>query len=601
MVITESSHNINKAKKLGDEANSASVNRRKFRIPLLWGTSSVLMMGVPVFIFWLSATNATSSLALLILNSIELMGIAIVSLMILIPCTLTLYDALRLDEDLSLADLSMCTIHSDRKAFDCCGVCGKPFCIECLCPTQNKIWRGIRNDFGFKGVVCRVCARQRCLAIAITILAAFIVLFLTITSVVYFLPIASRSFGFIVIALIGVCLALMVADIARRSKKDQSWNLEGTPEEVDNLINQRSSALNQPHGKSKLKAMAIVLIVVIIMGVPFAVLGGIGVMALQSYQIDTSPPTDWQLIAADNASSTLESWQRVDIYIGETSSAMFFRAEWHASIPECLNEINESISVSYAVRYVDLCIEWCGEECNISLGHESSYYGPWTAPIFRVIYSTFDALYQVVGVVSADIIAKAPRIADTIIQSIQGGTRYWSNAEARDAFAVNYNDSLDITADGYLTEWVSIPNITLGFSPSETTENFIAIKAATFFITPQGCGVTMTLNQPIIDILELHPDLQRHARFEYTLGKDPNYYQAEFFLLDLSSEAYIWNYPPYDNPPVSLSSDQWGLGASFEAYYLAAQIPGLSPDEIVPNFLSISASISWEWQLIQIT
>jgi hypothetical protein len=90
-------------------------------------------------------------------------------------------------------------------------------------------------------------------------------------------------------------------------------------------------------------------------------------------------------------------------------------------------------------------------------------------------------------------------------------------------------------------------------------------------------------------------------RFHYTIGNDPNYYQADFSILDSSSEAQIWSYPPYENPKLPLSSDQWGLGDSFEAYYLAAQVPGLSPDGIVPNFISISAAISWEWQLLQIT
>jgi hypothetical protein len=589
---------------LSDEGKFTSVNRRRLRVPLLWGFDSFLMMGAPAVYLWQSTTSGSSSLSLLMLSSTMVTSIAIASLVILIPNALTLYDSLRLNEDLSLADLSMCTTHKDRQPFDCCGVCGKPFCMECLYSTQYRIWRGIRYPFGFTGVVCAECAYRRRFAIAIPILTALTILLLTMTSVVYYLPIASRPFGFVVVALIGICCGLIGADIAfnlRRSKLDQSWNLEGTPEEVDNLVNQRSSSLNQPHGKSKPKAMAVVLLVVIILGVPFVVLGGIGVIVLQSYQIDTSPPTDWQLIAVDNASSTLESWQRVDIYIGETSSAMFFRAEWHAPIPEGLNETNESLSVYYARRYVHLNVEWCSEDCNITLGHESSYYGPYYAPIFRVIYSNVDALTQVVGVVSFDIVAKAPHIADMIIQNIQGGVMYRSNVEVHEPFTINYNESLDIVADGYLNEWVSIPNITLDVSPSKTTENLIAINAASFLITPQGCGVTMTLNQPIIDVLEFHPDLQRYARFEYTLGNDPNYYQADFSILDSSSEAQIWSYPPYDNPKLPLSSDQWGLGDSFEAYYLATQVPDLSSDGIVPNFISLSASISWEWQIFQIT
>lgn len=111
----------------------------------------------------------------------------------------------------------------------------------------------------------------------------------------------------------------------------------------------------------------------------------------------------------------------------------------------------------------------------------------------------------------------------------------------------------------------------------------------------------MTLNQPIVDILALHPDLQRHVEFGYTIGMGRTYYQADFSLLDSSSEAQVWTYPPYDNPPSPLSSDQWGLGDSFEAYYLAAQIPGLSPDGNVPNFVSLHASIAWVWPIPQVT
>jgi len=535
------------------------------------------------------------------LYSAEVTSAAIVSLMVLIPCALTLYDALRLDEDLGLADLSACMTHRDHQSFDCCGVCGKPFCVECFSHIQNGIRSRIGSRFGFTGVVCMVCAHRRRFAVGIPLLVGFAILFLIMGSVVYSLPMASMFFGFVVVALIGICLGAGIAYNWRRSKHGQSRNLASDPEEVNNLVlRRRASTLNQPRGKSKTKAMAVVLLVVIILGVPFVVLGGIGVTALRSYQIDTSPPTTWQIIAADNASSTLESWQRVDIYTGETTSAMFFRAIWHAPMPDGLSEMDASISVYYARRYVHLSVEWRGEDCNITLGHESSYYGPWYAPMFRVIYSNNDALTHVVGVVSADIVAKAPRAADTVIQNIQGGVMYRSNAEASEPFTVNFNESLDIVADGYLDEWVAIPNITLDVRPSETTENLIAINAATFFITPHGCGVTMTLNQPIVDILALHPDLQRYVEFGYTIGTGSIYYQADFSLLDSSSEAQVWTYPPYDNPPSPLSGDQWGLGDSFEAYYLAAQIPGLSPDGIVPNFVSLHAMIAWVWPIPQV-
>jgi len=583
---------------LGGEVELTSVNRRKLRVPLLWGIYSVLMMGASAFSLWQGATVGSSPLSSLMLSSAVVTSAAIVSLMVLIPCALTLYDALRLDENLGLADLSVCTTHRDRQSFDCCGVCGKPFCVECFQPIQNGIQRNIGYHFGFTGVVCVVCAHRRRFAVTIPLLVVFAVLFLTMASVVYSLPMASMSFGFVVIALIGICLGAGIAYNWRCSKQGQSRNLASDPEEVDNLVlRRRASTLNQPHGKSKPKAMAVVLLVVIILGVPFAVLGGIGVTALRSYQIDTSPPTTWQIIAADNGSSTLESWQRVDIYTGETTSAMFFRAVWHAPIPDGLSEMDESVSAYYTRRYVHLRVEWRGEDCNITLGHESSYYGPWYIPMFRVIYSNFDTLTHVVGVVSVDIVAKAPRAADTVIQNIQGGVMYRSNAEASEPFTVNFNETLDIVSDGYLDEWVAIPNITLDVRPSQTTEKLIAINAATFFIAPQGCGVTMTLNQPIVDILALHPDLQRYMEFGYTIGTDTIYYQADFSLLDLSSEAQVWTYPPYDNPPSPLSGDQWGLGDSFEAYYLAAQIPGLSPDGIVPNFVSLHASISWEWPI----
>ncbi|MCK4568410.1 MAG: hypothetical protein KAU48_13980, partial [Candidatus Thorarchaeota archaeon] len=268
--------------------------------------------------------------------------------------------------------------------------------------------------------------------------------------------------------------------------------------------------------------------------------------------------------------------------------------------PEGLSEMEESVAVYYARRYVHLNVEWRGEDCNITLGHESSYYGPWYAPMLRVIYSNFDALTHVVGVVSVDIVTKAPRAVDTVIQDIQGGVMYRSNAQTSEPFTVNFNESLDIIADGYLDEWVAIPNITLDVRPSETTENLIAINAATFFIAPQGCGVTMTLNQPIVDILELHPDLQRQVEFGYTIGIGQIYYQAEFSIIDASSKAQVWIYPPYDNPPLFLSSDQWGLGDSLEAYYLAAQIPGLSPDGTVPSFIGLHASIDWVWPIPQV-
>ena len=587
---------------MGGETELPSVNRRKLRVPLLWGIDSVLMMGASAFSLWQGATVGSSSLSLLMLSSAVVTSAAIVSLMVLMPCALTLYDALRLDEDLGLADLSVCTTHRDRQSFDCCGVCGNPFCVECFRPIQNGIRRSIRYRYGFTGVVCVVCAHRRRFAVDIPLLVGFAVLFLTMASVVYSLPITSRSFGFVVVALIGICLGAGIAYNWRRSKQGQSRNLASDPEEVDNLVlRRRASTLNQPHGKSKPKAMAVVLLVVIILGVPFVVLGGIGVTALRSYQIDTSPPTTWQIIAADNASSTLESWQRVDIYTGETTSAMFFRAVWHAPMPDGLSEMDEPVSVYYASRYVHLFVEWRGEDCNITLGHESSYYGPWYAPMFRVIYSNFDSLTHVVGVVSVDIVAKAPRAADTVIQNIQGGVMYRSNAEASEPFTVNFNESLDIVADGYLDEWGAIPNITLDVRPSETTEQLIAINAATFFIAPQGCGVTMTLNQPIVDILALHPGLQRYVEFGYTIGTGSIYYQADFSLLDSSSEAQVWIYPPYDNPPSPLSGDQWGLADSLEAYYLAAQIPGLSPDGIVPNFVSLHASIAWVWPIPQVT
>jgi len=586
---------------LGDEVELPSVNRRKLRVPLLWGIYSVLMMGASSFILWQGATTGSAPLSLLMLNSAVVTSAAIVSLMVLIPCALTLYDALRLDEDLGLADLSVCTTHRDRQSFDCCGVCGKPFCVECFRSIQNGKRRSIGYRFGFTGVICVVCAHRRRFAVDIPLLVVFTVLFLTMASVVNSLSMASRSFGFVVLALIGICLGADIVYNWRRSKQSQSRNLAGDPEEVDNLVlRRRASTLNQPHGKSKPKAMAVVLLVIIILGVPFVVLGGIGVTALRSYQIDTSPPTTWQIVAADNASSTLESWQRVDIYTGETTSAMFFRAVWHAPMPEGLSEMDAPVSV-YARRYVHLHVEWRGEDCNITLGHESSYYGPWYAPMFRVIYSNFDALTHVVGVISVDIVAKSPRAADTVIQNITGGVMYRSNAEASEPFTVNFNESLDIVADGYLGEWVAIPNITLDVWPSETTEKLIAINAATFFIAPQGCGVTMTLNQPIVDILALHPDLQRYVEFGYTIGTGPIYYQADFSLLDSSSKAQVWVYPPYDNPPSPLSSDQWGLGDSFEAYYLAAQIPGLSPDGIVPDFVALHALIAWEWSIPQVT
>lgn len=535
------------------------------------------------------------------LYSAEVTSAAIVSLMVLIPCALTLYDALRLDEDLGLADLSACMTHRDHQSFDCCGVCGKPFCVECFSHIQNGIQRSIGYRFGFTGVVCMVCAHRRRFAVGIPLLVGFAILFLIMGSVVYSLPMASMFFGFVVVAPIGICLSAAIAYNWRRSKQGQSSNLAGDSYEVDNLVlRRRASTLNQPHGKSKPKAMAVVLLVVIILGVHFVVLGGIGVTALRSYQIDTSPPTTWQIIAADNASSTLESWQRVDIFTGETASAMFFRAVWHAPMPEGLSEMKESVSVYYARRYVHLNVEWRGEDCNITLGHESSYYGPWYAPMLRVIYSNFDALTHVVGVVSVDIVAKAPRAVDTVIQDILGGVMYRSNAQTSELFTVNFNESLDIVADGYLDEWGAIPNITLDVRPSETTENLIAINAATFFIAPQGCGVTMTLNQPIVDILALHPDLQRHVEFGYTIGIGQIYYQADFSLLSSSSKAQVWTYPPYDNPPSPLSGDQWGLGDSLEAYYLAGQIPGLSPDGIVPNFIGLHASIDWVWPIPQV-
>ncbi len=587
---------------MGGEVELLSVNRRKLRVPLLWGIYSVLMMGASAIPFWQGATVGSSPLSLLILNSAVVTSSAIVSLMVLIPCALTLYDALRFDDDFGLADLRVCTTHRDRQSFDCCGVCGKPFCVECFRPIQNRISRSIGFHFGFTGVVCVVCAHRRRFAVAIPLLVGFVILFLTIASVVYSLSMDSMSFGFVVIAMIAICVGAGIAYNWRRSKQGQSRNLASDPEEVDKLVlRRRASTLNKPHGKSKAKAMAVVLLVVIILGVPFVVLGGIGVTALRSYQIDTSPPITWQIIAADNASSTLESWQRVDIYIGETTSAMFFRAVWHAPMPDGLSEMDEHVSVYLASRYVHLRVEWRGENCNITLGHESSYYGPWYAPMFRVIYSNFDALTHVVGVVSADIVAKAPHAADTVIQNIQGGVMYRSNAEASEPFTVNFNESLDIVVDGYLDEWVAIPNIALNVRPFETTEKIIAINAATFFIAPQGCGVTMTLNQPIVDILALHPDLQQQVEFGYTIGTDPIYYQADFSLLDSSSEAQVWIYPPYDNPPSPLSGDQWGLGDSFEAYYLAAQIPGLSPDGIVPNFVALHASIAWVWPIPQVT
>jgi len=229
------------------------------------------MMGASAFFLWQGATVGSSPLSLLMLSSAVVTSAAIVSLMVLIPCALTLYDALRLDENLGLADLSVCTTHRDRQSFDCCGVCGKPFCVECFRPIQNGIQRNIGNRFGFTGVVCVVCAHRRRFAVTIPLLVVFAVLFLTMTSLVYSLPMASRSFGFVVIALIGICLGADIAYNWRRSKQGQSRNLASDSEEVVNLVlRRRASTLNQPHGKSKLKAMAVVLLVVIILGVPFA-------------------------------------------------------------------------------------------------------------------------------------------------------------------------------------------------------------------------------------------------------------------------------------------------------------------------------------------